>query len=191
MNPCLSRNAHSNTSWCQGWTINFFLFKCCFIQTWNNEIVKSAQGIFHIQWSHDLRISKSNLSLNRLERQLTQSYSIWAWVSLIGNIYIFLGEECSRTTLSRHRCGRTGSAVWQGCTVSGNRICSRATTWVDCGLVGMYFLFYINFSFMCNKHPERACGTAGFRKLSSPSFMPPPAQVIVIIGLESFKNTFF
>lgn len=57
-------------------------------------------------------------------------------------------EECGRKTFEYAQMWQDWqSAVWQGHRASGNRICSSATTWVDCGLVGMYFLFYINFSF--------------------------------------------
>lgn len=70
--------------------------------------------------------------------------------------------------MSRHRCGRTGSALFGTDTESGNEICSSATTWVDCGLVGMYFPFYINLSFSAVNILERPVAQRSRRELASP-----------------------
>lgn len=54
-------------------------------------------------------------------------------------------------------------------------ICSSASTWVDCGLVGMLFLFYVNLSFSAVNILKKASGSEGLQKLGTVSFMPSPA----------------
>lgn len=64
------------------------------------------------------------------------------------HICVFWGQECSRIKL----WAGTDVAEMAECRLAKKRslemgICSSASTWVDCGLVGMLFLFYVNLSF--------------------------------------------
>lgn len=94
----------------------------------------------------------------------SQSYCLCAQGPLIENITAYFGERnVAGKTLSGHRCGRTGSVLFGNDTESGNGICSSATTWVDCGLVGMHFLFNINLSFSAVNILERPVAPQSWR----------------------------